>query len=218
MADWLLYTLPPLLVFGGASAFFVRARERAREHFRYVARRQRLAKVVGGQGLLYPRLVVPLEGAEVQISCLHGGKKRRTRTFAWVGCPDYPDLDLSLTPKPKRAGMLERWGHTEADTGHGDFDAAFWLETDDSDLAHAILDEELRLALLAVDPARRVQLKIGSTTAYRDGWMQFGEEEPRIDVSIAGIAKSPDDVEQVLNLARLAHERLRVGKHARLAA
>ena len=218
MADWLLYTVPTLLVFGGASAFFVRARERAREHFRHVARRQRLAKVVGGQGLLYPRLVVPVEGAEVQISCMHGGKGHRTRTFAWVGCPDYPNLSLNLSPKPERAGMLERMGHTEADTGHGDFDAAFWLDTDDRDLAHAFLDEELRLALLAVDSARHVQLTIGTTTAYRDGWMQIGEEEPRIDVSIAGIAKRPDDVEQLLNIARLAHGRMRMGMHVRRAA
>ena len=197
----------PVLACGGVAYFLRFQRERVSERLRRVALRRK-GRVVQGPWYLYPRLVVEVEGTEIQISGMHGSDGSGTCTFAWVGCADYPEIDLVVERMADRAGFLERLGWKPTDTGDASFDAAFHMKTADAEGARTILDEGVRRALLALDTRLRARVRVGTAPTYRDGRRRFGEEEPRLDVSIHALPPTVEDVERLLDVAALVHARL----------
>ena len=204
--DLLLYAAP-VVVFGAVFGVFYLRRKRMQATFETIARRQK-GQVGKGPWGLFPRLILPIEGGEVQISGIQGSRNGRpTQTFAWIGSDDYPDLTLEIRRKPDRVGMLEKLGKSEANTGHRKFDDAFWLVAEDEKSVTEFLDKELRYALLAFDPHLRVRLRVGTLLAYPDGW-RTAEMQRSMELSIYRLPPDVRDVERMLDVARMAHERL----------
>ncbi len=214
MDQVLWYVLAVVLV-GGALFWFRHARAVVEERLRTVARR-RGGRMGKAPWILYPRLVLELDGAQAQISCVHGSSQGGSNhTFAWVGCAGYPDISLDVRRMPDRVGLLERMGYERARSGDHAFDEGFWLHTGaaqpDTRAAQPgewLLDQEVRAALLAFDARLRVRLRVGKSVAYRDGRLVLGEEELRLDVSINALPPLVEDVERLIDAAALAHARL----------
>jgi hypothetical protein len=174
------------------------------------------ARVEEGPWYIYPRLVLPLLRATLELSCMHAGDEgRRTRTFAWAGSEEYGEFAFELRRAPARGGVLEGLGWHRTETGERAFDSAFW--TDDPAACEEVLDAELRAALLRVDPSVRVRLVVGVAARFRDGRFVAGESVPRLEVSILRVPPSVEDVEALCDVAVLAHTRL-VSAELRLSA
>lgn len=204
--DLLLY-IAPVVVFGVAFGLFYLRRKRLQATFEKIARRQKGSVGKGPWGL-FPRLVVPIEGGEVQISGIQGSRNGRSiQTFAWIGSDDYPDMTLEVRRKPGRVGALEKLGQSDANTGHMKFDEAFWLQVEDEKTASEFLDKELRYALLEFPPHLRVRLRVGTLLAYPHGW-RTAEMQRGMELAIHRLPPDIHDVERMLDVARMAHERL----------
>lgn len=157
---------------------------------------------------LFPRLTLPIEGGEVQVSGIHGSRNgRATQTFAWIGCDDYPEIVLDVRRKPGRVGLLEGMGKSEASTGHMKFDEAFWMYSEGEKAVRGFLDKELRYALLDFEPSLCVRLRVGTLLAYPQGW-RTAEMQLGMELSIRLLPPDIRDLERMLDVARMAHERL----------
>lgn len=202
----LVYVLAPLIV-AAAVLVFRRQRGLVRERFAEVARRCG-GRVEPAPWIVYPRLVVPLEAAEMQVSGIHGSSSGRSRrTFAWVGCRHYPDATFEVVRSAGRVGLLEGLGWEPTTTGDPDFDAVFRSRGPVPDALYHVLDERLRAALLAFDARLRVRVSVATTTAYRDG-LHTRDVEPRLVVSIRSLPARIDEVERLVEAAALAHDRI----------
>ena len=205
----LVYLALPVAFITAALLWFRHLRGLVGERFQKAAARRR-GRVVAAPWILYPRLVVELDRAEIQISSLHGsGNGRATRTFAWVGCREYPDLELRVRRWPGRVGTLERLGWKRCATGDRPFDEVFWVQGASSHAVGDLLEADLRRALLAFEAPLAVTLSVGTGNAYRNGWQVIGEHEPHLDVSIRALPPEVDDVERLIDAATLMHARLR---------
>ena len=206
--DVLYYVLPTFLIVSGAILWFRRTRSIVEARLRTVAERV-LGRVAEAAWILYPRLVVKFCRAEIQISCMHGSRKGRGgSTFAWVGCTEYPSSTLELRRVPGRFSQLERLGFRHTKTGDAFFDECFWIRSDDLNTERELLDEEVRNELIGFDAGLRLRVRLGKTNAYRDGKLQLDEEEPRLEISILGLPPEVDDLERLLEVTKLVHERL----------
>ena len=204
----LVYIVIPVVFVAGALLWFRHLRAQVHERQQKAAMR-RNGQVRKAPWILYPRLVIPLEAAEAQISCMHGGRRGGSaRTFAWVGCSGYPDLELRVRRWAGRVGALERMGWRPCQTGDRAFDQVFWQQGRNADAASDLLDADVRNALLAFDAQLAVHLSVATACVYRDGWQATGEQEPRLDVSIRALPPHVDDVERLIEGAQLAHASL----------
>lgn len=206
MLPFLVYALPALVVATALAVLYVR-HKRLREVFDSVARR-RGGTVAKGPWGFFPRLVVPIDGGEVQVSAIHGSRNgRATSTFAWIGNDEYPELIMDVRRAPSRLGMLEGIGQQKATTGDPEFDAAFWMLADDWKAASELLDEDLRRRLLAFDATLRVRFRVATLLAFPEGW-RTGAMKRGIEIAIQKLPPDLDDVQRLLELSRLTHERL----------
>ena len=87
------------------------------------------------------------------------------------------------------------------------FAQAFRLRTDDEAHASALLDAELRRAVLAFDPALDICLRRGTVSAYRDGVRRRDLSEPRLELSLRGVPADTALLERLVTLARSVYER-----------
>ena len=214
MPDLLFFAVPAFVL--GAALVFVRLhRTKVRAVLETTARRRR-GRVEKGPWFLFPRLVLPVDGAELQVSARHGSQGHARCTFAWIGCTEYPDAGFDVRRSPGRVGMLEKLGQERPSTGHPAFDQSFWLHAEDPKFANSLLDRDLRKALLDFDPRLHVRLRIGKTLAYRDG-LPKSDMEPSLEVAVRRIPVEPKDVERMIDLALLVHERLLRADRARAA-
>ena len=203
----LLFALVPALVV--PIVLVVYRRDRA-----LVARRLREAaaavegKVTAGRWPYHAWMSFEVDGQEAFVGCRYGtrGGDRAACTFAWLPCDDYAPGTLHLQRRPAREGLLEQLGRTPAATGHGEFDRAFFLS---GDAPAGLLDHAVREALLDVDPAAGLQVRVGDTPALRPWEAGFGENERRLEVVVRGVPPKAEDLAQVLDVTRLLHERLR---------
>lgn len=208
------FVLPALLAV--VVIVFVRKRaQQLREVLVTVARREK-GRVEKGPMGLYPLARIPVDGAEVLLSGSQGGKTRRSATFAWIGCEAYGETTLDISCMPGRVGMLERMGREKLQTDQSRFNEIFWLADGEQDTARELLDDELREALMAIDPSLRVRLSIGTLLAFPDGW-RTGETEPSLEVSVGRFPASVEVALHLVKVARLVHERLGHGRQARAA-
>lgn len=216
MLDLAAYAFPVVMIVGGLVFFHLR-RKHLVETFETLARRHggTLGRSPWG---IYPRIAVPLEGGgEVHVSGIQGSRNGRvTSTFAWIGSDDYPHLNLDTYRKPARMGLLEAVGQTDANTGDPTFDAAFWMQADDGKAVRKFLDEELRSALLAFDRTMRVRLRIGTLLTFPEGW-RTGQMRPSLEVTIQRLPPEVEDVERMLDLAKLVHAKLLRARQAQAA-
>jgi len=207
MLDLVVYAVPVVVFVGGLTFFHLR-RKHLLETFETLARRH--GGTIGRSPWgLYPRIAIPLEdGVSVHVSGIQGSRNGRvTSTFAWIGSDEYPDLSLDVCRKPVRVGLLESAGHTDANTGDPGFDAGFWMQADDGKAARKFLDDELRSALLAFDQGMEVRLRVGTLLTFPEGW-RTGRMQPSLEVTIRRLPPAVDDVEHMLDLARLVHAKL----------
>jgi hypothetical protein len=207
MLDLVPYAVA-VVVFVSCLSFLHFRRKRILAAFETLARRHGGTIGQGPWGL-YPTIALPLEdGGQVHVSGIRGSSNGRvTSTFAWIGRDDYPDLTFEARRKPERMGQLEGLGQVDANTGHSKFDEAFWMHVDDPKAAREFLDKELTYALLAFDPVLSVRLRVGTLLAFPDGW-RTARMQPSLEVTVQRLPPELDDVERMLDLARLVHERL----------
>ena len=203
------FWLFPAAIIGAAVFLFRRTRALVEERLRKVARR-RGGRLAPAPWILYPRLVLELGRSDMQVSAMYGGGRSNGsgQFFTWVGSDRYPAADFDVRRMPARVGRLERIGWTRADTRDSAFDAVFWMRKEHTDTARAVLSDEVRMALLALDEKLGVRVRIGRAPAYRDGTMVHGEHEPRLTASIRGLPPEVGDIERLVDLTALVHERL----------
>lgn len=213
--DVLYCVLPTFLIVSGAILWFRWTRSIVEARLRSVAELVQ-GQVAEGPWLLYPRLVVEFCRAEIQISCMRGRRQGRGgSTFAWVGCTEYPDTKFELRRVPGRFGRLERLGFRHTKTGDAFFDRCFWIRTDDLNTERELFDEEVRNELLGLDAALCLRIRLGKASVYRDGKLQSDEEVARLEISILGLPPGDDDLERLLEVTKLVHERLPFMKRRR---
>jgi len=205
----------PVIVFGVVIVFVLKRSRLLREVLVTVARREKGSVEKGPMGL-YPVARIPIDGADLLLSGAQGGKTRRSSTFAWIGCEEYGETTLDISCMPGRVGMLERMGREKVQTDQSRFNERFWLSDGEQATARELLGEELREALMAIDPNLRVRLRVGTVVSFPDGW-RTGDTEPSLEVSVCKFPASVEVVEQLVTVARLAHDRLRRGRRARAA-
>lgn len=203
-------------VLGVVVALFLHRRNLLREVLVTVSRRAG-GRVVKGPMGIYPLAKIPLEGEQqLLLSGIQGGKTRATCTFAWIGCRTYGETHFELRRKPARAGILERMGRRELETGHKRIDEAFWLVSGEQDTACEFLTGEVRELLMGFDPELRMRLRVGTVVAFPDGW-RTGETEPSLEIALHKLPASVADVERMVDLARVAHAQLAHERGARAA-
>jgi len=110
----------------------------------------------------------------------------------------------------------EGLGQKEANTGDSKFDDNFWMYVDDEKAARKFLGQEFAHALLAFDPSLRVRLRVGTLLAFPDGW-RTARMQPSLEVTVQRLPPEIDDVERMLDLARMVHERLLLVRKAQAA-
>jgi hypothetical protein len=176
-----------------------------------VERLERLAARRGGRLLrepwhAYPRVEWNLGDGLLQASAVtesdENGGRGGTWFFAYVAGARLPDFDLELRrdTRPK-----DDW-HVPP-MRDPDFAQAFRMRTDDEARAAALLDRELRAALLEFDPRLKVALRLGEAPAYRGGVRHAKEKVRRLELSLAGLPADIGVLEDLVAAARLAYAR-----------
>ncbi len=202
----LVYTVFPVLVVVGTLLVFRRERRLVEDRLRHLAGSVG-GEVHEGRWPYHARLAFTLEGSEAQVSCLYNtaGNGRPARTHSWVVCDGYGDLCLDLERRPPREGLIDRLGRTPADTGHDEFDRAFWCSPS---AGAGFLHQELREALLAIDPAALVHLRVGRAPLPQTRGRGHGPEQMRLEVTVQGVPPKMADLEAQFEVTRLAHASL----------
>lgn len=169
----------------------------------------RLAQLRGGRVApspwhAYPIALIPGPGGDVQVSIRHAGHRGR---------PNRPFVRIAGKHCPRGSMSLERRSLKTSSSGSpkssARFEEAFELQDPDR-LSQRLITSELRDALLAFDPKRRVSLHVGSGPPYRDGRWLMGEEEPQVEARLHQSRPEPEDFERLVDLAFLLQKQLAV--------
>ena len=70
-----------------------------------------------------------------------------------------------------------------------------------------LVERLLRTAQIGFDPHLRVRLRVGTLLAYPDGW-RTAEMKRSMELAIRRLPPDLRDVERMVDVARMAHERL----------
>ena len=200
-----------------AALLLARSQRIRRERLGRLAAR-RNGRLAAGPWFMPPRALWELPGALLQVA-VRGDRPESgpsgVRSFAHTACADYPEIEFALRHASGLHGEHDDWH--EPDTRDPLFDRAFRVRCEDPRFARTFLDRELRQALLAFPADLRVALQLGQSSVYRDGLYQHGHKEQRLELSLRGFPEDVQGLEQLVQLARQVHERLR-GLQLRQAA
>ena len=160
--------------------------------------------VVHGTWPFHATLQFELEGDPCAITCRYGsqGGERAARTFSWTVHEGYHDLVLDVQRRPEQEGLLECLGKQPADTGDSMFDRAFFSS---GNVSAQLLSQELRRAMLRVDPKAMLHLRVGCAQPYRTATGGVQPDEPRLEVSVLGVPPTPEHLQGLVEVTLAAH-------------